>query len=217
MSKTIFSFIIILFLLLFSGVILAQEKNKSMKWLRTGIIYGYASQNQFFTQDPDYRYENNSIKWSNHFSFSKNDNHAWEILIEPSFYSSKHESFNPWQEYFTSIDNPEEMRMKLMPYKEMNEYALNLGIIYRWFLKENASFYTYLNVGPMYIDTETERLKKGFAFSDILALGYNHKINDFSLDIKTYFRHASNANFQWPNYGLNSFGFEVGLYYELPN
>ncbi len=210
MKHQLFIFLCLMFQFSF-----AQGSDKKFKWLRTGFIYGYASQNQFIMQDSDYRYENNSFKWSNHFNLITKNKHAWELLIEPTYYRSKHESFNEWQDYFTSVDNPEEMRAALMPFKTINEYALNLGVIYRYFISPQASLYAYLNVGPMYIDTETERLKKGFAFSDILAVGYQYKISHIAIDFKTYFRHASNANFQWPNYGLNSIGFELGVYYEF--
>lgn len=186
-----------------------------MQLTRVGIIYGYASQGKYIKQDSDYRYDNQSFKISSHFLWSKKNKHAWEVLVEPTFYRSRHESFNPWQDYFTSVSNPEEMREKLMPFKRMREYALNIGLLYRRYLTDHFSAYTYLNVGPMYIDSETERLKKGFAFSDIIALGINYRIQDFSVDMKTYFRHVSNANLQWPNYGLNSIGFELGVYYEI--
>ncbi len=102
-----------------------------------------------------------------------------------------------------------------MALKDINEYVLNTGILYRYHLSKKNSLYTYLNVGPMYIDTDTERLKKGFAFSDILSIGYNYRFHGISVDLKAMTRHVSNANFQSPNLGLNSIGFEMGVYYEL--
>lgn len=99
--------------------------------------------------------------------------------------------------------------------KTINEYALNAGIIYRRFLNAQASVFATLNSGPMYIDTDTERLKKGFAFSDVISIGYNYKWKKISFDAKFMFRHASNANLQKPNYGLNAAGFEFGTFYEF--
>ena len=40
-------------------------------------------------------------------------------------------------------------------------------------------------------------------------------MNDFSVDLKMMIRHVSNADLQKPNFGLNSVGFELGMYYEL--
>ena len=102
-----------------------------------------------------------------------------------------------------------------MPFKSMNEYVLNLGVIYRYYFNSKTSVYGLANVGPMYIDTETERLQKGFAFSDIFALGSNYKFGRISLDVKCLFRHVSNANLQKPNFGYNAIGFELGTYYEF--
>ena len=135
--------------------------------------------------------------------------HSWEILIEPSYYRSEHQMINYWFISHT-VPNGNELRAKFMHLKTINEYVLNVGMVYRRYLNLNSSVYATLNSGPMYIDTDTERLKKGFAFSDILSVGYNYKMNKFSFDAKFMFRHASNANLQMPNYGLNSAGFEIG-------
>ena len=46
---------------------------------------------------------------------------------------------------------------------------------------------------------ETDRLNNGFAFSDILGVGFNYKINTLIFDIRATARHNSNANLssQW--------------------
>jgi hypothetical protein len=114
-----------------------------------------------------------------------------------------------------TVENGDELREKYMKLKSINEYVLNIGIIYRRNLNNNSSVFAVLNTGPMYIDTDTERLKKGFAFSDVFGLGYNYRIGNISLDAKCMFRHVSNANLQLPNFGLNAVGFEIGVYNEL--
>lgn len=200
--------------LLISVFVYSQDSIPRFKWLRSGLIFGYASQNTFIKQESDYTYENRIVKFSNHFNWSKKRKHSWEILIEPSYYRSKHQMINYWFISHT-VANGDELRAKFMQPKNINEYALNAGIVYRRFLNLNSSVYATLNSGPMYIDTDTERLKKGFAFSDILSVGYNYKVKNISLDAKFMFRHASNANLQMPNFGLNSAGFEIGSYYEF--
>lgn len=200
--------------LLISVFVYSQDSIPRFKWLRSGLIIGYASQNTFIKQESDYTYENRIVKFSNHFNWSKKRKHSWEILIEPSYYRSKHQMINYWFISHTVV-NGDELRAKFMQPKNINEYALNAGIVYRRFLNLNSSVYATLNSGPMYIDTDTERLKKGFAFSDILSVGYNYKLKNVSFDAKFMFRHASNANLQMPNFGLNSAGFEFGSYYEF--
>ena len=114
-----------------------------------------------------------------------------------------------------TVENGDELRERYMKLKSINEYVLNVGIVYRRLLSSNSSVFAVLNTGPMYIDTDTERLKKGFAFSDIFALGSNYKLGCISLDVKCLFRHVSNANLQKPNFGYNAIGFELGTYYEF--
>ncbi|HJR99720.1 MAG TPA: acyloxyacyl hydrolase [Flavobacterium sp.] len=208
-----FKFAAIFFLLCFFTVF-SQENQSSKKWLRIGLIYGYSSQNTFIKQDSDYFYENNIFKVSSHFNLAKKGNHVWELLVEPSYYKSKHQLINYWFISHT-VENGDELRARFMPLKSINEYVLNLGVTYRYYVNPKLSIYALGNVGPMYIDTETERLKKGFAFSDIFALGSNYKIDKMSFDLKCMIRHVSNANLQMPNFGFNAVGFEFGTYYEF--
>ncbi|WP_445712883.1 acyloxyacyl hydrolase [Flavobacterium sp.] len=205
---------IYIFCLLFFGFGYSQDSIPKYKWLRTGLVFGYASQNTFINQDSDYTYETKCIKFSNHFNISKKRKQSWEILIEPSYYRSKHQLLNYWFISHT-VENGDELRAKFMPLKSMNEYVLNVGVVYRRYLNLNSSVFATLNSGPMYIDTDTERLKKGFAFSDILTFGYNYRLKNVSFDTKCVFRHVSNADLQKPNFGLNSVGFEFGTYFEL--
>ncbi|CAM4417326.1 acyloxyacyl hydrolase [Flavobacterium terrigena] len=205
---------LIIISLLFSVFAYSQDTISKFKWLRTGVVIGYASQNTFIKQESDYTYENQIVKFTNHFNWSKKRKHSWEILVEPSYYQSKHQMINYWFISHTE-ENGDELRAKYMRLKTINEYALHLGLVYRRYFNLNSSIFATLNTGPMYIDTDTERLKKGFAFSDVLSVGYNYRIKKLSFDAKFMFRHASNANLQKPNYGLNSSGFEIGAYYEL--
>jgi hypothetical protein len=185
---------IVLFTFLFFILGYSQDTIPRYKWIRTGFVVGYASQNTFIRQEADYTYESKIVKFSNHFNFYRKNKNHFEILIEPSYYRSKHQMINYWFIPHT-VENGDELREKFMKLKSINEYVLNTG--------------------PMYIDTDTERLKKGFAFSDVFSLGYNYKLNKVSFDAKCMFRHVSNANIQMPNFGLNSVGFEFGTYLEL--
>lgn len=205
---------LLIFNLLISVFTYSQDSIPRFRWLRSGLVIGFASQNTFMKQEWDYTYESKIIKFSNHFNLSRKRKHSWEILVEPSYYRSKHQMINYWFISHT-VENGNELRAKFMPLKTINEYVLNVGMVYRRYLNLHSSVYATLNSGPMYIDTETERLKKGFAFSDILSVGYNYKIKKISFDAKCMIRHASNANIQMPNFGLNSVGFEVGSYYEF--
>ncbi len=93
----------------------------------------------------------------------------------------------------------------------MKEFALGIGIITRYNLINNISVYALGSVGPMIIDTETERLAKGFAFSDVFSLGLSYKLNSITIDTRYGVRHTSNLNLQNPNSGYNSANFEIGF------
>lgn len=192
----------------------SQDSISRYKWLRTGFLFGYASQNTFIKQEADYTYESKIFKFSNHFNFYRKNKNNFEILVEPSYYRSKHQMINYWFIPHT-VENGDELREKYMKLKSINEYVLNFGIVYRRLLNNSSSVFAVLNSGPMYIDTDTERLKKGFAFSDVFGIGYNYRYKNMSFDAKCMFRHVSNANFQMPNFGLNAVGFEFGTYLEL--
>lgn len=200
-------------------ILLFQAATAQFKWLKTnynrvGVVYGYASQNTVIKQDSDYDYEYNVVKITNHFKLISKDNTRLELLIEPAYYKSKHKLHNYWYKTVL-VPNGDELRAIYFKLKDMNEYVLNVGVVYRRYFWDKTSVFASLNTGPMYIDTETERLKKGIAFSDVLGLGFSHKINSFSFDVKGTFRHVSNANLQRPNAGYNSVGFELGTYYEF--
>ena len=62
---------------------------------------------------------------------------------------------------------------------------------------------------------DTERLKKGFAFSDIFGLGISYKVNYITLDLRSTIRHNSNANLYMANNGHNSVGIESGILFKL--
>lgn len=205
---------LILFSLFFCFFAHSQDSIPKFKWLRTGIILGYGNHNRIIKQEHDYAYESSIVKFSNHFNWSRKRKHSWEILVEPSYYRSKHQMLNYWFISHT-VENGDELRAKFMQPKTINEYVLNIGAVYRRYLTLHSSLYATLNTGPMYIDTDTERLKKGFAFSDVFSIGYNYKMKNISFDIKGMYRHASNANIQKPNFGLNAYGFEFGTYYEF--
>jgi hypothetical protein len=63
----------------------------------------------------------------------------------------------------------------------------------------------------MISDRETERLAKGFAFSNVLALGFVYKIKRFEFNIKPNVRHVSNAGLSSPNGGFNTKNIEFGV------
>ncbi len=180
-----------------------------------GLKYGTGKQGNFLFEDTDYVYEFRSFKLASHFLLKHKNNHQWELLVEPTYYQSSHELYNYWYIGFKYFPTTEEQKTMYMTPKNFKEYALNLGLLYRYLIDKNLSVYGYGNIGPAYIDTTTERQSKGYAFSDIIALGIQYQLGQFSIDSRTFFRHSSSANILKPNNGLNALGFEMGINYHF--
>ena len=52
-----------------------------------------------------------------------------------------------------------------------------------------------------YVQDKWSKVKLGFAFLDVLALGFTFKIDKITFDIRPNFRHVSNVGLQSSNSG----------------
>ena len=140
-----------------------------------------------------------------------------EFQAEPSLYFADHRLLE--ELFIQPSDGPDYLSKRIIftKMKTITELALNLGVIVRYSFNPVSSLYLIGSIGPMYSDTETERLAKGFAFSDIAALGTSVRINRFLFDIRTGIRHVSNADLRLPNSGHNTTTIDFGLSYYLNN
>ncbi len=189
-----------------------QEYKKKLK---LGINYGQASQAIFPFDDPNYHYENKSFKIKLDHQFKVKNKWSLEWHLETSYYISKHQllekSLNPSHKTVpgSSINN-------LIPKAStLKEYVINSGIVTRYHLKKGHNIFLMLSIGPMYSDQDTERLKSGFAFSDIGALGFSFKSNKWHFALRLSVRHNSNGGMRQPNLGHNSTGLDGGVALEF--
>ena len=207
--KTINKFQLVLILISFiTYSIQSQEEKKSVKY---GFNYGFGEQGIFPFSDNDYIYELKFYKGQINYTFKTNGKFSFELNFEPSLYITKHQLLN---EYFVTPEENDdyvELRERFTKEKTMKEYVLGVGIIARYDLVKNLSVYALGSIGPMIIDTETERLAKGFAFSDVFSFGLSYKLNSITIDTRYGVRHVSNLYFQNPNSGYNSANFEIGF------
>ncbi len=67
----------------------------------------------------------------------------------------------------------------------------------------------------MITNKETERLAKGFAFSDIFGFGFQYKMDRLVFEIRPGIRHVSNLDFQFPNCGHNSTTIDFGILFPV--
>lgn len=115
--------------------------------------------------------------------------------------------------YFVKPETPnyEAKRDAFMQLKTINEGVLHLGMTVQKKISKLSAIYVLGSISPMLTDTETERLSKGFAFCDILALGYTLELKHFIIDIRPSYRHVSNAGLKQSNAGFNTKNIEFGV------
>ncbi|WP_242204290.1 acyloxyacyl hydrolase [Aestuariivivens insulae] len=140
---------------------------------------------------------------------------GYEINIEPSVYFSRHQLLNKYYIQPNTGSNYLELREQFTQKRSFEEYAINFGIILRYKLLTHFSTYLLGSVGPMIATQGTERLKKGFAFSDILGYGFSYQQKRLLFDLRLTIRHNSNFELASPNEGHNSIGIESGISFQI--
>ena len=188
----------ILVLLLIITNVYSQETDKPNRYT-FGASYGTGQE----FKNTDYTYTNKYVQLQ--FYYSLNPGKKWEYVfaLQPEINFGTHQLLNL---YFVTTEDPdyENKRVAFTKLKDTREYILNVAL----FLKRNITpdFWVYgmANVGPMLIDTETERMAKGFAFCDVVAFGTAYNFGSVLLDLRPNVRHVSNAGFKKPNSGYNT-------------
>ena len=209
-SKINFMFkkIVFLLIIVFSSVTFyAQDTSSKVK---LGFDYGFGNE----LKNSDYTYTNSYYKLQLYYTIKQTKNFEYEILVQPELNFSKRQLLNF---YFVKPDDPNyiEKRERYTKLKDIKEYVLNIGFLMRKPISKTASIYVLGSVGPLFTDTETERLSRGFAFSDVLAIGFTFKINKIIFDIRPNFRHVSNAGLQSSNSGYNTKNIDFGFSFSI--
>ena len=188
---------------------LSQETDKSITPWQIGLNYGQTYQTKDLIADQDYYYSNYYLKGQLEKPL-KLKKLKLSLLLEPSIYIGEYQLLNKW---YIKPSEPDylEKRALQTTLRSYNEYAVNVGLKLALPIIKPLDIYILASVGPMITTIETDRLNNGFAFSDILGVGFNYKINTLIFDIRATARHNSNANLSSPNGGVNSLGLETGL------
>lgn len=199
-------FLIFTFVLQFCVVYGQPEKRR----LQLGFAYGYGNE----LRDKDYTYTNSFYKIHLGYIFETDTHFRYELVLQPEVNFGKHQLLN---KYFVEPHEPdyEALRERFTKRKTVHDYILNVGIAVRKPITKSLDIYLLGSVGPMITDTETERLSKGFAFSDVIALGISLKINTLYFDLRPGLRHVSNGGFQGSNAGFNTLNVEFQVSYVL--
>jgi hypothetical protein len=199
--------ILIILVLIENSIVYGQENNSKYA---IGISYGLGNE----IKNSDYTYTNHYVKGQFYYSLKQTKDFEIQILLEPEINFATHQLLNL---YFITPDEPnfEEKRARFTKLKDIRELVLHCGLLIRKPLSEKLSVYILGSVGPLFTDTETERLSKGFAFSDVIGLGISYKTKNFILDFRPNFRHNSNAGLQNSNAGFNTLNYDFGMIFPL--
>lgn len=194
----------------FLGTIVSVLAQETSSKFAIGASYGLG--NEF--KNTDYTYTNRYVKGQLYYSLKKTKNFEFQILLEPEINFATHQLLNL---YFVTPDEPnfEEKRDRFTKLKDIREYVLHVGFLIRKPLSKQFSLYVLASVGPLITDTETERLSKGFAFSDVLGLGVSYQTKFVTFDFRPNVRHNSNAGIQNSNAGFNTLNYDFGVVFPL--
>jgi hypothetical protein len=205
----------VLFFVLLNGLLQAQESKEGLfSKLEYGFNIGWGHEENFLFDDPDYSYDVEFHKLQIYYPLKKKSRISYEILIQPEINIAKHQLHNY---FFVTPDETDYLAKRALftQRRTFTEYVLNIGFLVRKPLYHKLDSYLLISIGPSIINKASERLAKGFAFSDNLAIGLNYDIQQhITLDFRGVIRHVSNADLQLPNGGYNTANFEIGLRYK---
>lgn len=97
------------------------------------------------------------------------------------------------------------------------EIGMGAGLVFTLKLIDDLlSTYFLASTGPHYSQKSPERQISGFMFNSNLDIGLIINMqNNLSFDLRTGFRHLSNANLKIPNGGINNWIISFGMFYDL--
>jgi Lipid A 3-O-deacylase (PagL) len=205
-------FIIVSLSLFNTFISTAQIKKENLK---LGFVHGYGTENTFPFNKKDYDHTVTLYKVQINYLIKEKRKWSYEINIEPSYNIAEHQLLNKWFIKQSSGEDYLERRELFTQKRKIKEYTLNFGFLTRYTIFKKWSVYNLASIGPMISNKNTERLAKGFAFSDILAFGTSYKIDEIQLDFRYSIRHTSNFNFKSPNNGHNTANIEFGVLFKL--
>lgn len=200
---------LLLIITLFFSVSFMYSQNHKIENhpIRIGLNIGSGTQENFIFKSANYSYETKFYKFQ--FNYRLNNtkrNIELALNIEPSLYQSKYFPY-----YETNISRNNNQEKPIDSHKDIQEFAINIGIQAKLDISKSLSAYILGSVGPTFSNTETDRLNSGMSFSDVIALGFNYDTTFSLIDLRLSFRHVSNAGLNNPNKGYNSLNFGVGF------
>lgn len=205
--------------LIFVCLIAKSYGQKSDKSFFTATKYGIqlsqGNENNFLFDDADYFYRTNTIKGQLYFPITKLKTVEISLIVQPQLQFVQHQLYNE-QFVRPEEDNYLEKRQRFTQLKNLSITALEFSLEAKQQLFKGFSIFLQVGLGFSYIDTDTERLAKGFTFIENGNLGFNLEVNSkTSIQFFSGLGHISNFNFQLPNSGYNILNTGFGVQFSL--
>lgn len=191
-----------------------QKSNKSFfSPTKFGIQFSQGNEKNFLFDDLDYFYKTNTLKGQLYFPITNLKSLEIFLVVQPQIQFVQHQLYNE-QFVLPEEDSYLEKRNRFTQLKDLTITAVEFSLEAKQPLFKNFSLFLQAGVGLSYIDTETERLAKGFTFIENGILGLDIKLNS-KIDIQFFggIGHVSNFDFQAPNSGYNIFTTGFGFQY----
>jgi hypothetical protein len=94
------------------------------------------------------------------------------------------------------------------------EFGLNTGFKYMYPFYKKMYVFVSGGTGPFYFSTQTRQQKKGFIFNNNFGMGFSGFITrHIAIQAMFRIRHMSNAEIWYPNFGINTYNYHVGVSY----
>ncbi len=207
-----FSYINLFFLVIFGVNLSNAQDEPKVSYLKSGIQFNKNSRNNFYFEEVDYAFDINTFKYQRFYKLR--DLGRWEFIAIPQlqYQYIRHQLLNKFfVQEFNYGENFLEFRERFMKPKTISFFAFEIGFQLRREIFSALHFEFTAGLGAGYIDTETERVARGFTFLENLSFGLALPLKSNEIYLGFLFNHISNFNTQIPNSGYNSLGWELGF------
>ncbi|MDG1812148.1 MAG: acyloxyacyl hydrolase [Polaribacter sp.] len=193
-----------------------QKSNKSFFTpTKYGIQFSQGNEKSFLFDDPDYFYRTNTAKGQIYFLIANFKTIDFSLVAMPQIQFIQHQLYNE-QFILPSESNYQERRQRFTQLKNLSISAVEFSLEAKKQLFNSFSIFLQVGLGLSYIDTETERLAKGFTFIENGNFGFDFQMNSkYSIQLFGGVGHVSNLNFQQPNSGYNILNTGFGFQYTI--
>jgi hypothetical protein len=190
---------------------MSQEQEKpSRKLKKIGFLYNNARNQNFIFNDTDYTYQIHALKAQFFYSLIEWKKWDFNLIIQPQVQTGEHQLLNPFFIQPEDGSDFEAQREQFTQERRLSLFAFELGFQFRREVLQDLFFEANFGLGVAYIDKDTERLAQGFTFIENISLGVAYPFKSSEIYIGGQIGHVSNFDFQLPNSGYDTLGFEIG-------